>query len=173
MAENNTAPTAVRYPSGAPAEDIPAAFYPNGDYEQMGVRADYSPDDTPSAVILTYGHTVAEAQKAKALLSEQGISVGILLIEQLTPYIVTAEKILALLPAHTPAFFLEEGVYHGGAGMHLLAEMVKTNPALAENFHLLAIQNPFETPKTPTDLREFHHISAKDLAQAIASKISQ
>jgi len=173
MAENNIAPTAVRYPSGAPAEDIPAAFYPNGDYEQMGVRADYSHDDTPSAVILTYGHTVAEAQKAKALLSEQGISVGILLIEQLTPYRVTAEKILALLPANTPVFFLEEGVYHGGAGMHLMAELVKTNPTLAEDFHLLAIQNPFDTPKTPTDLREFHHISAKDVVEQIQKQIQK
>lgn len=169
MNENNTSPTAVRYPHGSPRDEVVSAFYPQGDFENMGVRADYN--TPPDAVILTYGTTVSEAQKAQALLLDQGIKAGIILIEQLTPYAQTAEKILALLPQNTPVFFLEEGVYHGGAGMNLLLEMAKSTPHLADRFHLLAIQKPFDTPKTPTDLHEFHHISARYLAEQIQNLI--
>ena len=173
MAQNDTTPTAVRYPHGTGAESVLSVFYPAGDYENIGVRADFAPSTPLHAVILTYGTTVTQAQVAQAQLKEKGIFAGIILIEQLTPYLSTAEKITALLPQNLPVFFLEEGVYHGGAGMNLLTHLSKFNPRLAERFHILAIQKPFDTPKNPTDLHKFHHISPGDLVECIKENISK
>lgn len=173
MAQNNTAPTAVRYPHGTEGETVASAFYPFGDYENMGVRADFTGDTPLDAVALCYGTTVTEVQKAQSILKTQGISLGIILIEQLTPYSTSAEKIAALLPVSVPAFFLEEGVFNGGAAMNLLTHLSAKHPHLAEHFHILAIENPFDIPKTPTPFAEFHHISANHLAATIGKNIQK
>ena len=172
MHQTNDSPSALRYPNGEGDEAIAKQFYLSGNFDQMGVATDFG-STMPEAVVLTYGTTVYEAQKAQAILKEKGITLGIVLIEQLTPYALTAEKILAVLPKDIPVFFLEEGVRLGGAGMNLFLEMSKNCADLASRFSLLAIENPFNTPKTPINLREFHGISASNLVSAVEAKIQK
>ena len=172
MLQKNNIPTALRYPNEAENEETSRIFYPNNDYDTFGVKTDTPLDDTISAAIVTYGTTVSQALLAKAKLKELGVNTIVVLIEQLTPFDVTASKVLSCLPPKGPVVFLEEGVKHGGVATSLLADMVAISPSLAERYYPLAIEFPFASPKTPCDLREFHHISPKDVVETIMAHLA-
>ena len=110
------APAAIRYPSGKENSEVVSRFY-SGGYGELGLKKDF---DEADAVIITYGRIVAEAMKAADRLREQGIRVGIILLEILKPYDRCAELVAKALPANTRSvLFLEEEIRSGGMGMNL------------------------------------------------------
>ena len=167
MAKHDSGPSALRYPNATTSSLVESAFYADGDYQSMGVKADFVSTDQPTAVIVTYGQSAKTALDAKASLGEKGVSVGVILIEQLTPYRDITQKLISLLPSEGPVVFLEEGAYQGGAGMHFEAELLRQMPKMAERYSILAIEKPFDSPKTPQNLYEFHHISSKDVENCV------
>lgn len=117
-------PAVIRYPNGREDERIVRAFY-RGDVHDVGARCDYLSDPAASpedchGILITHGRIVSEALRAKERLAERGISIGIILLEQLAPYESTASALLPLLPTHPcRVVFLEEEVRAGGMGMLL------------------------------------------------------
>ena len=121
---SESAPCAVRYPSGKENAEILEKFYRKGDFENIGIRCDFSSEDKPQALIVTYGRIASEAIRAKELLKDEGIRVGIVLLEMLKPYDITAKMIENIIPKETRAIlFLEEEIRSGGAGMNLTDKM--------------------------------------------------
>ena len=120
-----THPVAIRYPNGHEDARVVEAFYRDADACEFGVRNDFLNADgsRPEAlhgILITHGRIVCEALEAKRRLSLQGFSLGIILLEQLSPYDRTARMLLPLLPKHSCRIvFLEEEIRAGGMGMQL------------------------------------------------------
>lgn len=159
-------PTAIRYENRGENESIVKAFYPNGDYERYGVRADF---DDPAAcrdgVIVTYGAIAKTALSSEKRLKEKGRAIGTVLLEELKPYEKTAESLLSLMDKETPLVFLEEGIYDGGAGM-ILCDRLRALGHRGRHT-ILAIRDHFASPPTPLDLYSYCHLSEEDVIGAL------
>lgn len=161
------APCAVRYPNACEDSDIVAAFYPNGDYEAYGVRANVSDASSCEGAIVTYGQITKQALIAQKMLQDEGVFVSVILLEVLKPYGQTAEKLCPLLPQNGPIVFLEEGIYSGGAAMHLSAALSARMLGFSQRSATLAIDDHFAIPIAPCDLYTHCGISAIDVAEKI------
>lgn len=157
------APLAIRYENRTDNEAILAAFYPDGDYSAYGIRKDYGEGEAPrDGVIITYGAIAAEALRAKRLLAERSLLVGVILLEELKPYDILAARLLRDLSSVSRAVFLEEGIRAGGAGM-LLSDAL-TRAGLGTPLTVLAIDDHFASPERPVPLREYAGITAEAVA---------
>ncbi|MBQ7377660.1 MAG: 1-deoxy-D-xylulose-5-phosphate synthase [Clostridia bacterium] len=168
-------PLAIRYPNAAESDAVVSTYYPNGEYESYGMRADFTLADTPHAVIVTYGTTASRVLAAKEHLTALHYSVGTVLLERLTPYADVAARLYALLPPTVKTVvFLEEGIYNGGAAM-LLTDAMRVMDAKnggALRFRTLAIRDSFVSPTVPCDIYEYAGISTTDLINAVIEELS-
>ena len=115
-------PCAVRYPNAGDMPELDRHFGTAA--EPLMPRADFGNKTAPRAVIITYGRITAEALKAEAMLSAEGVPCGVILLERLSPYQTVAERVASLLPeGNCFLLFLEEGIRRGGASMLLLDEL--------------------------------------------------
>ena len=162
MASN--APCALRYPNAGEDARVAAVFYPNGDFENYGIRADFDTSKTPKNVIITYGSIVSEALNAKEKAEKKGLSIGIILLEVLKPYDEAAKRIAPLLTRDTNVIFLEEGIENGGAAsLTALALQAQMGEGFPAGYHILAICDHFASPTEKTDLYHSCGISADDM----------
>ena len=169
-----TAPLAVRYPNAAEDERVGRVFYPMGDYSNYGVRADFSFEDAPEAVVVSFGTTVSRALDAKEHLTALNYRVGTVLVERLTPCKEIATEIYRLLPPTVKSvIFLEEGIYHGGAAMLLKDALSAVDTHGALRFRTLAIRDDFVTPTTPCDIYEYAGISKTDVINTVIEELSK
>ncbi|MBO5789614.1 MAG: hypothetical protein J6R40_00475, partial [Clostridia bacterium] len=150
--------------------DIVSAFYPNGDYEAFGVRANREDSAVCDVSIVTYGQMTKQALLAQKMLEGEGISASVVLLEVLKPYEETAQKLLPLLSKEGLIVFLEEGIYSGGAAMHLSDLLSKQVEGFAQRSETLAIFDHFAIPTTPCDMYTHCGISAADVVQKIKNK---
>lgn len=159
-------PAAMRYAKGAEDARIAPHFYPNGDFERYGVRADFDPKSPPKNILITYGAITSEALDAQAECGRERL--GILLLEKLKPYADTARAIAPYLTSEANLLFLEEGIESGGAAVSCLAalreEMKEDFPASCE---ILAIRDHFASPTEPCDLYRYCGISREDILQKL------
>lgn len=135
-------PCAIRYPNGTESDAVRNAFYPNGENAVAGVRY-YAPTENPSAVIVTHGRIVSEALSALEMLSQEGISVAILLLEYIKPYEELAQKASAYLSKDTKVLFLEEEMRSGGMGMNLADAWMRQEILTADRSAILAVDDDF------------------------------
>lgn len=173
-AANAELPTFIRYPGTGEVKDLRERF-------EWGTeclfRADFAPDDRIDALIVTYGRIVGQAIAAADRLKEDGVRVGILLLEQLKP-LDYAEGIIAALMgrvhmrahmhAHMPIVFLEEGIYAGSISMLLRERLVERGLDMsAKNCRILAIRESFAPSEKGKTLFESCGISASDCVRAV------
>jgi 1-deoxy-D-xylulose-5-phosphate synthase len=142
---------AVRYPNGTEDPRVVREFYGDASPNDVAIRSNFMNKgiaaESLDGVIVTHGRIVGEALKATDLLAEQGMRVGILLLEQIAPYSEIAEQLVRLLPQKSiSVMFLEEEIKRGGMGM-LMYEAMKPY-AVMENKTILAmaLEDPFCVP---------------------------
>ncbi|MBQ8350619.1 MAG: 1-deoxy-D-xylulose-5-phosphate synthase [Clostridia bacterium] len=160
------APCAVRYPNAGEDGRVASLFYPDGDFENYGVRSDFATNVPKKNVIITYGNIIKEALDAKEKAEQNGLSVGILLVETLKPYEATAKKIAPYITHNTHILFLEEGIEHGGAASLTalaLRELMKDD--FPTDYRILAIKDHFASPTEKTNLYRYCGISATDILE--------
>jgi len=147
LAVNDGCISAVRYPSGCECQCVTEAFYSDGDYETIGIRADFEIENAPQNVIITHGRVVKECLNAEKKLLEKGIECGILLCEYIAPYSVLADDIHNML-AKTgvkTVTFVEEEIRNGGFGM-LLSDAMNTRGYLdGIKYTVMAAEDAFVT----------------------------
>ncbi len=157
-------PCAIRYPNAAEDPRVPARFYPEGRYDEFGVRPDYPSDTIPDNVILTYGGIISRVLDAADEARTQGKSVGVILLEELKPYDLLAKRIKPFLRSHTHVLFVEEGIENGGAAALTLLSLHRCMGAdFPADYHILAISDHFAAPSAPTDLYRFCKIGREDI----------
>ncbi len=145
-------PIAIRYSNQSECEKVKNTFYPDGDYEKLGVRADFKPGDE-QFVIMTYGSIVTTVLEAKEYLLSKGISVGIVLIEALRPYSMLREETEKYIKDAKRVLFVEEGIKNGGAAVLLRDAFAERGFDFTKTeFKILAIDDNFANPKEPCDL---------------------
>ena len=140
---SSNAPCAIRYPNGTEDEAIVNTFYPDGCKKIQGVRCDKSCTDEADVIIITHGRIVKEAMIAQEKLSVQGIKVGIMLLERLKPYDITAELIVQMLPKKSKILFLEEEIRAGGMGMNLSDHLLRNSYLKHTDIGILATNDSF------------------------------
>ncbi len=166
--------TAIRYPKGSEDDSILAAFEHAEPYADIKTDFSCAESSQNDVLIVTYGRIVKEALTAKALLSEQGISCGILLMEKLTPFEARADDILSYVTDNTKIIvFLEEGIYNGGVSLILRDRISRICFDHGVHTEILAIHDPFassETGKTMAETAGIDHHAIVNTVQRFFQK---
>lgn len=139
------APCVIRYPSGVEDGELVKAFYTDKQFNDISIKTDFdiSKKDELDAIIVTHGRIAKEAMKAKASLSDK-IKVGIILLEILKPYDLSAKYIFDVLGERVSAvLFYEEEIKNGGMGMNLAEKMRDRLFERGINFDILATDDNF------------------------------
>ena len=163
-------PIAIRYANKSESERVVSEFYPNGDYEAFGVRADFSADNAPRTVLITYGSIIDKVLDARDAAVAKGESVGVILVESIAPYSDVVEKIYQLVKDSKRIIYVEEGIKRGGAAMITRSELYERYPNLSAKFEIIAIEDSFATPYEPCDLYDYLGLSAEKIAERITEK---
>ena len=167
-------PIAIRYPNCTECDEVIKAFYPDGDYENFGIRSCNT--DSADLILVTYGGIVTEALKAARQLMAQGIRLGILLLEELKPYDRLCDGIAPFLNRNKPVIFLEEGIFDGGACMLISERLLSMGLLTPSQYRVLAIKDHFASPETPCDLLSFCKIDSNavvDSAHSLLKKVDE
>lgn len=160
-------PAAVRYPNAVPDARVPDIFYPDGDYESFGVRADFTATDAKKNVIVAFGHAISRALDAAEAARAGGTSCGVVLLEAIKPYGACAEATLPYLMGASRVIFFEEGIESGGAAVSLLSALCERDATVAARARVVAIRDTFASPKEPCDLYDFAGVGVGDILRAI------
>lgn len=163
-ADGLSTPVAVRYPNASESELVRAEFY-SGDIDKIGIKANFSPEDSVEFVFITYGSITENVIKARDILRAEGKQVGIILIEMLKPYDKVAQMIFPYINSAKRIVFAEEGIRNGGAAMLFGDELKKKQfiPFDCE-YVIAAIDDNFASPCTECDLYDFVGLSPEKLA---------
>ncbi len=160
-------PVAIRYPNASENEKICKAFYPDGDYSDFGVRADFGKDETPEYLFITYGGIVSRVLEGAKILRGRGYSAGVILLERLKPYGRIAKESLPYIKSAKKVLFVEEGIKNGGAGMLFGDAAGELYSELYSKYSVLAIDDNFAMPEQVCDLYEFLGLSPGCIAEKI------
>jgi 1-deoxy-D-xylulose-5-phosphate synthase len=169
-AEKLGKPCAIRYPNSVENDRVISEFYADGVGDKLGAKSNFDKASNLHAVIITHGKIVCEALKAADILREEGINVGIILLEKIKPYTECAETVASLLPL-SPAklVFLEEEIRNGGMGMILSDTLGKYDVMKNKSVSIMAVDDTFVERRKGESIYE----SAKISAEHIVSKIKQ
>ncbi len=162
-------PVAIRYPNAKDDPEIIDTFFKDGDKDTVA-HADFTDKEKNRAVIITYGKIVKEAMTAAAKLRKQGVETGIILLETLKPYSVSAAKIASLLPeGQCAVLFMEEGIKNGGAGMLTFNTLYEKHTDLMQNkaVKVLAVDDSFAKRTQEESVYRTAKISANDALRAL------
>ena len=160
-------PIAVRYPNSCENEAVVRAFYSKPSSAPFGARANFSPEDAPEYVFITYGTLVSRVMKAAELVQKvTGCRAGVVLLEVLKPYDYSARTVVPFISGARRILFAEEGIKNGGAAM-------LTRVALEElgfdfnacEYLVSAIDDNFASPDKPCDLYDYVGLSPEKLAE--------
>ena len=166
MSQNG--PVAIRYPRGAENPEVLAHFYGDKPVDAPGLRRDFTCNDELDAVIVTHGRIVSEAIKAKGLLAQKGIRIGILLAECIKPYGALAELVDdALSGIDCPIVTLEEEIRSGGFGISLVDKLTARESFTHRKFAVMALDDTFAEQTVCEGIYKTAGISADDIAKTI------
>ncbi len=156
------APVAVRYPNSDESEVINEHFAGRELYTSANIRCDFDISDPPSNLFITYGLICENVVNAKRILGNMNIACGIILLEQLKPYDVSADFVRSLIKDGTHIVYAEEGIKNGGAGM-ILKE--KLSDIQNMRFDIAAIDDNFAWPEDICDVYDHVGLSSDKLSE--------
>lgn len=164
---------AIRYPNGKEDPGIVRSFYAGKSPVSDHIRAD-DEGNTPDVVIVTHGRIVKEAMLAKQTLEAQGVSVRILLLEQIAPYDAVAGRLLRCLPGEPRlVVFLEEEIKAGGFGMQLSAALREHPEFAGYQTQVIALENAFIMPGAGQTIWDAAELSAPFLVEKIQKQLTR
>ncbi len=162
---SDNCPCAVRYPNSGEITE--------GEWfmaEHPMISTSFEAGTELNAVIFTYGKIVKEAIKAVKMLAEQGISAGIVLLEQIAPASDIALAAAKLIPDNCGCvLYLEEGLRAGGAGMLTLDAMHRfcLDKVKGKALSVLAIDDCYVHSKKNESIYETAGISARYVSEEV------
>ena len=161
-AYSTSSPVAVRYPNSGESELINKSFTSHD--KMVGVKLDFDPKHPPKNLYLTYGSIAENVIKAKDILKEKGIDVGIVLIERIKPYEPVIAFVKGLIENGAHLVYVEEGIKNGGAAMITEDGLCSSGALDGVRFDIAAIDDCFANPTEPCDLFDYVGISPEKLA---------
>ena len=141
-------PCAIRYPNGVESDKIISRFYTNVTPQVPCARRNFDNSDNIRLVMITHGRMAEKAIEACDILCAKGISSGIILLEMLKPYDVSAKYISELLPDTVEGvLFLEEEIRSGGMGANLSDKLKANNTYSNIKSVIIAVDDIFVTDR--------------------------
>ena len=138
-------PCAIRYPSGTENSEAVNRFYKDNNYTNISLKTDFDEEqkNNVDVIIITHGRIVGEAIKAANALKKD-FCVGIILLEILKPYNLTADEIRKQIGNKVKAvLFYEEEIKCGGMGMNLAEILADDFNTRNIKYDILAIDDNF------------------------------
>ena len=143
LANTISSPCAIRYSKGDEKIEIVNEFYSHG-IDNLSITTNYDDPDQLDVIIITHGAIAVEAIKAKDILAQKGIKLGIILVERIMPYTSLVEDVASVIPSKPILICtLEEEIKSGGFGMILL-DKLKKNPIMDNKAtDIIALEDTF------------------------------
>ena len=165
LAVSLNGPVAIRYPNAREQTETLKRFIPISNDPVCKISADFSFDNVPEYLFLTYGNLVEKVVSAADILRGEGMNVGVILIESLKPYGLVAEKLLPILSSAKRVVYAEEGIKNGGAAEITREELILRGMDMSKTeYRIAAIDDSFASPSDICDLYDFVGLSAEKLA---------
>ena len=102
------------------------------------------------------------------MLRDDGMRVGVIVVETLKPYCAVAKEILTLASSAKRILYAEEGIRNGGAAEITRDELISLGLDISSvEYKISAINDNFASPTTKCDLYSFVGISAEKLVEAM------
>ncbi len=159
------APVAIRYPN-APESSACESFCVR---LSSRVSLNFKPTEFPEVLILTYGQIAERAIAAADILSSNGMSVGVALLELLKPIDAPITTLLPYIKNARRLVFVEEGARRGGVGEAVATKLLELG--ISPEYKLVAIDDDFVSPSEPCDIYEYIGLDAKSIAHAAGGTI--
>ena len=134
----------VRYPRGAPNENVRKLQYDTIEYSLYGKRES-------EKVIVTYGRITSEAIDAVDKLKEKGEEILLLSLNQIKPI---ADSVYDILLNKKQIYFFEEGIRSGGIGEKLAAGLLEKG--YCGKYRIRAIEDKFVEQASVAELLEIY-----------------
>ena len=176
-------PCAVRYPKGGEDRRVAEEFYSgeSGDDRQagrgeLGIRTNFSAAGAEEldGMIIVHGRMASKAIDARDILREEGIRVGIVLVEVLKSYARLAELIADVLPRKAATLVsVEEEIRAGGAGMLIWDKLKDFERAKNKDFRIIALDDDFcptEAYANADEMYDAQGLGADDIAEEFRKK---
>ena len=160
-------PCAIRYNKGAEIESIVKEFksYNN----KFGIKINFTISDDLDVIIITHGAIAEEAIKAKNILLNEGISVGIILVEKIMPYNSLVDDLLTILPKKSIKIItLEQEIKAGGFGMMLFDKLRQKDIMQNKKFDIIALEDTLGD-KYEDDIYKSFGLDANSIVSKIKS----
>lgn len=165
LAVSLNGPVAIRYPNAREQTETLKRFIPISNDPVCKISADFSFDNVPEYLFLTYGNLVEKVVSAADILRGEGMNVGVILLESLKPYGPVAEKLLPILSSAKRVVYAEEGIKNGGAAEITREELILRGMDMSKTeYRIAAIDDSFASPSDICDLYDFVGLSAEKLA---------
>jgi 1-deoxy-D-xylulose-5-phosphate synthase len=166
FAVNLDGPIAIRYPNATEPTHVLERFITISNDPQCKISIDFSPDDNPEYIFITYGTLVERVVAAADILRGEGMNVGVILLESLKPYGRVADKLLPLILSARRVVYAEEGIKNGGAAEITREELVLRGfDQSRTEYRIVAIDDNFASPKNICELYDFIGLSPEKLAE--------
>lgn len=145
----------VRYPRGAPKENVEKLRYDCIEYSTYG-----NPES--DTAIVTYGRITAEAIDAVDALKEKGRDVFLVSLNQIKPI---AEDVFELLSGKKSIYFFEEGMRNGGIAERLGSMLLERG--YSGKYRIRAIENKFVEQASVSELLSIYGLDCKAMTDFI------
>ena len=164
-ANNLNSPCAIRYNKGeeisAILNEFPSTSVP------LSIKTNYSNAENIDVIIITHGSIAEEAIKAQNILINDGITVGIVLVERIMPYALLIEDIISVLPQKSAKILtLEQEIKAGGFGMMLFEKLRGKEIMLNKTYDIIALEDTF-AEKYGNNIYKSFGLDAESIVQRI------
>ena len=169
FATEHNGPVAIRYPN-ATEPSVLSRFTPICSEALCRIRADFAFDAYPEYIFITYGSIVERVCASADILRNEGMNVGVILVETLKPYGAVVDKLLPLISSSKRIVYVEEGIKNGGAAVITRDELILRGLNIEKtDFRIAAIDDCFASPDSPCDLYDYVGLSVDKLAEKMRS----
>ena len=163
-AASTESPVAIRYPNSSEPKEYLERFSRVCDDPTSMISVDFALDNPPEYVFITYGAILKNVCSARDMLCDEGMSVGVILVETLKPYGPVVEKMIPLLSRAKRVVYAEEGIRNGGAAEITREELVMHGADVSgDKYRIAAIDDSFASPDSPCDIYDYVGLSAHKL----------
>ena len=169
---SDNVPSAIRYPSGSECDELVKVFYTDENFADISIKTDFAVADKPKNIIITHGRIAGECLKAEKILKDEGIDVGIVLCEYISPYASLAEEIMKRFDGFSPEniFFVEEEIRSGGFGENLSVALKNKSAFENSAYHIIAAEDAFVKQTADLTYAQASGVDFKSIAEKIREK---
>ena len=161
-----TGPVAVRYPRGASPFEAEGPLYED---PADCIKPHLASQRGSDFVIISIGRICEEAEKACALLADEGISGTHINLSMVKP--VPAKELIDLIGSSKDVFTLEEGILSGGVGEDIHVQLHRNG--WNHNVVSFAVEDPVIKASSPEDQLKTAGLDGASVAGKIKSSLGK